>query len=224
MDRPHRGPFQIPGRRPEAPLSEDLQRFRCPLLNPPVPCLHSLSRTKGTQTVTKTLKIEQNNLAQLRQEYVDRKITVVPGMAAFARMKPHSRYPKLADPKEIESHHLYHIIELINSKAQLTDSHYVGTFRVTSGYCCPKRGPANNRHGKNSQHFYGKAIDFDAGSPGQLNSEKNWMMLQAGIRAGAKWWYLADQNGSRIRLETYPKPPDYPPGVTEYSRGHVDWR
>ena len=49
VDRPHRGPFQMSGRRPEAPLSEEFRHFRCPFLDTRLPFMPSLSRVRVSQ-------------------------------------------------------------------------------------------------------------------------------------------------------------------------------
>ncbi len=146
--------------------------------------------------VSASVDLTQDNISQLRQEYVDMGKNHVPLRSKFDNSTPAYQGPHpwgLLNANDNDSYHTYHILNFINQKAIATDNHYSGTLFVTAGYACPKE----NGHGSESQHIYGKAFDFDAGSNNATNSKKNYDMYKAGKKTpspAATWGALYDSD------------------------------
>lgn len=170
---------------------------------------------------------EQDNLHQLRQEYVDMSKKKVPAVNEFDQNSP--AYPKLLDkPLDVHNHHKHWILAFINTKARALVAAYTGTIKFTSGYRCPVK---NKDVGGSveSQHIYGRALDFKAEhNVDSTRSRMVWEIYDKGINLSPSpgGHFLYDQNGDIIPVSKRPygKPPNYPSGVTGYTRGHLDWR
>ena len=174
-------------------------------------------------SVESSATFEQDDVSQLRQEYVDKRQIDTPEFHEFDADVPHD--PKLADPTEVHSYHDYHIVTFINEKAVALESYYPHTFYYTAGYVCPGR---NTKHARESQHIYGKAFDFDAGSNDDPNnSRKNFDIYWVGRDSiGATYSALYDARNTPFEdiPENYtdPKPPGFVGDI--YRHGHLDWR
>lgn len=173
-------------------------------------------------SVSHGVEIKQSKLSQLRQEYVDKKQKKTPKPDKFDQDTPH--HPKLADPNEVHSYHEHHIVRFINTKAIALENAYSGTFYWTAGYVCPGR---NTKHVKESQHIYGTAIDFDAGSNIQANSKKNFDIYWVGEnRLKPTWSALYDSLNkpfTKIPAKYKDAKPTRFVGKL-YNNGQLDWR
>ena len=171
---------------------------------------------------------KQNNLNQLRQEYVNLNKDTTPKMADFDQVAPYHR--KLLDkPGDVHDHHEHWMLTTVNSKAKAFKKKFHSmydnkVFFWMSGYRCPVRNK-EMKAAVESQHIYGTALDVDIGSntPPE-NSQWNHRLFIVGkdsLDATGAWLY--DQNDKRIKKEI-PAWGTYPEGVTKYTRVHLDWR
>ena len=165
---------------------------------------------------------EQNNLNQLREEYVTVRHTErVPTINKFDQDSP--AFTKLRDrPKDVHNHHAHWIVRDVNDKAKALKNAYPGVWFFTSGYRCPVRNRAEGWV-RNTNHIYGRAIDFDAGSDDvEANSEKNYRIYEAAGTIGAARRWLYDEDSVKIEV-AIPEWPTMADGVEKYTKGHFDW-
>jgi hypothetical protein len=111
--------------------------------------------------------ITQDNLDELRQEYVDFGIGPPPG-CEFDTDEP--AFPKLLDkPIDVCDKHDWHILNSVNGHAISSWNVYVCVYygweiNFTSGYRCPVGNSHVSTSSLWSNHQYGKAFDFDQGN------------------------------------------------------------
>lgn len=169
----------------------------------------------------------QNTLHRLRQEYIDFDQERTPEANEFDQDA--AAYYNLADPNDTDEHHEgWHILRNINARATTLKTLASNiTFIFQSGY----RSPARNRNtagaARESQHIYGTAFDFDVTiHSDSLNTAHLyilWRTLRYTENLSPSSLWLYDQAGRRVTGDL-PAHPDMPTGVTEYTRGHADWR
>ena len=171
---------------------------------------------------------KQDNLHQLRQEYVDMNKDKTPSVNDFDQSA--AAYTKLLDkPKDVHSHHKHWILDTVNTKARAVVAAYTnGTITFTSGYRCPVKNHSVGG-GAESQHMYGVAIDFKVeNGVDSIKSRMTWEAYEKGraLVPRPSGHYLYDQNVKQIPTSKRPygKPPNYPKGVTKYTLAHLDWR
>jgi len=162
--------------------------------------------------------IRQDNLDGLRQEYIDLSVPTRHHRECFDRSVPPAKYSKLLDERDICIWHDWWIVGSLIEYVQILDNAYDDELCVTSGYRCPV---GNQRTGgaSNSIHMQGLAVDWD-----QFSNEENYKVWEASENASRRFLY--DQNDDIIEnsLILQYAWPLMPPGVTEYTHGHTDWR
>lgn len=167
---------------------------------------------------------KQNNLNQLRQEYVDMDQDITPEASAFdtegAAYQATARWG-LLNGGDVHSYHDHHILSFINQKARLLKQKYTGRFIFTAGYACP----VENDHKTESQHIYGKALDYDAGND-EAASKRNLAIYWLGEDSlGAINSFLYDSlhtEYSSIDRDHSKKPKGFVGKL--YTHGHMDWK
>lgn len=179
-----------------------------------------------------TVTIVQNNLSQLRQEYVDLKTVHsqvrVPAVSAFdteasAYQMPNSHLG-LLNTQEFHDHHEFRILKQINKIAKLVNKTYTaGIVQFTAGYACPLGN--QGQHAANSKHIYGKGIDFDMGGDNKVSSKKNYdVAKKAENISGVERVWLYDNKKKRYRSDQCPEWPTMPAGFngSHYGLGQID--
>lgn len=165
----------------------------------------------------------QDNRDGLRQEYIDverngQRAGRVPNRNEFDQDAP--AYPRLLDRRQgyedICAWHQWWILRNLNQNARNLDNAYTGSLFPTSGYRCPVENPGAVR----SYHLFGQAMDFAQG-----NSLENYNVAETARRiGGTSEIFLYDQQGNRYSYyEGFPRPPNFPLGVTAWTRGHIAW-
>ncbi len=167
----------------------------------------------------------QNVLSRLRQEYVNTGKKIRPAPSAFDTEEAAYQFSTrlgLLNGKDNHNYHEHHILSFINKKARLLKQKYTGAFIFTAGYACP----VENDHGTESQHIYGKALDYDAGTDSEATSKRNLAIYWVGIDSlNATWSALYDKNNKYYRDidENHNTKPENFVGDF-YKSGHMDWR
>jgi hypothetical protein len=178
--------------------------------------------TLDARTSSDVFTIEQDNLDELRQEYIDLPNRVPLQRSSFDQETP--AYSGLRGSAAEPGRHLWWILRNLNGYAQSTDHHYAGALNPTSGYRCPKGNAALSESGsaQTSNHQYGQAFDFV-----QADSYQNWLAFQAAVNAGAASdSYLRASNGIKYFLDNrngFGSPTWPAPGGVAYTQGHVAW-
>ena len=181
--------------------------------------------TGRTEFAADSDSFKQNNLSRLRQEYVNMGKLKIPAASAFDTED--AAYPNvdrwgLLNDNDVHDYHDYHILSFINQKARLLKQKYTGDFIFTAGYACP----VESGHGLESQHIYGKALDYDAGADSEATSIRNLAIYWVGRDSlDATWYALYDRNGKFYRNvdRDHSKKPENFAGEY-YGFGHMDWR
>ena len=157
---------------------------------------------------------KQNNLSQLRQEYVDMRKIRFPEAGEFdqstsAYHNAGTRFG-LLNTNDICPHHRHFILDDINAIARAVDIAYTaGTPYYTAGYACP----VESDHVENSRHIYGQAIDFDMGGEDTTSSKKNYELAKIAKRVtGVVEVWLYDNKDKRYRINQAPNWPTLPTG------------
>lgn len=188
--------------------------------------------------------ITQNNLAELRQEYLDFFISIydLPQIDEFDQWQPTGVISALLQRGDDINHgvctrHQYWILWDLAIKAGNVNINYRVEYSrdvpFSSGYRCPA---GNRRVGGAalSEHLFGKAFDWDAGENTEANSQINWQIANNIINNrfinNVGRVILYDQNGrlywhDHEETHAYSIPDDYasrPPGVI-FKNGHADW-
>ena len=176
------------------------------------------------------IEIRQDNLAELRQEYLDFSNTP-PEIGAFDSWVPTGRFAPLLvrdNEKGVCVRHESWIVwdlllacELADLGFHTSNSEYIV---FTSGYRCP----AGNKRvggGIESVHLQGKAADWDQGS-GYSNWQLADFLRNDAVLLDISVIILYDQYETKyywIRDIQDDIPTSFPSGVN-YTHGHVDWR
>ena len=172
---------------------------------------------------------EQNPLHRLRQEYIDLDQNHTPEASDFDQDA--AAHYRLADPADTHDHHEgWHILTETNTRATtLVNAASDITFMFPSGYRCPVRNRNLTGAAIESQHIYGTAFDFDVTvNSDSLNTAQLYILYHTLINTPTlqpRSIWLYDQNSNMIPTDvTIPAHPAMPPGVTQYTKGHADWR
>jgi hypothetical protein len=161
--------------------------------------------------------ITQDNLDELRQEYIDLPDRVPQDRIEFDKDAP--AYAGLLGAAAEPSRFQWHILRNLNQHAVDTDSQYTGDLRVTSGYRTPVGNSQLSGSAATSNHQYGKALDFN-----QQSSSENYDAFEAALVAGAAAdSYLRGSNGILYFWQNNPPQADQLPQGVTYVQGHVAW-
>ena len=168
---------------------------------------------------------KQNALSRLRQEYVNMNKRRRPEANAFdteAAAYQHTARWGLLNNRDVHSYHEHHILSFINEKARLLKQKYTGQFIFTAGYACP----VENGHEPESEHIYGKALDYDAGTDSEATSIRNHAIYWVGkdsLKATFSLLYDRNKNYYQDIDPNHNTKPENFVGAW-YKSGHMDWR
>ena len=174
--------------------------------------------------VSDNVSFAQNDLAMLRQEYVDKRTNSTPASGEFDTSSPaYQNTPRwgLLNNRDYDyDAHTHRILDTINANARKVDEKYTdGVPYYTAGYACP----VDNDHLPNSKHIYGKAIDFDEGADdSETASHKNYKVYQAATAAGFRTYLYDSAEKWYTNLPAYPTKPTGFAG-SYYIKGHIEW-
>lgn len=188
--------------------------------------------TIGNKTDYEYIRIEQDNIHDLMQEYIDvytvRNVIdgTIPALAEFDQTNPENVNEALArlvnQPSSVCARHQYWIVSDLADKVEAIYQdvyNYIGpSLNVTCGYRCPS-GNARVGGAKKSQHLYGTAFDW-----AQNDSEDNFDIARIIIEEHSpSRVYLYDSNET-IYSDIPKNYEDRNPSDVIYTHGHVDWR
>lgn len=188
-------------------------------------------------------EIRQNNLAELRQEYIDFQVDManMPGIEKFDNWIPSGDFSNLLTRgnsinEGVCLRHQKWIVWNVLLKAEKVHMEYSSQkykrLRITSGYRCPAGNRRIGSSSLNSQHLFGTAFDWN-----QQNSYDNWELAKF-IEDNQTSFdttiiIIYDQNDTPY-INDIPDTYELRPTVIEketgntlpavYTHGHVDWR
>jgi len=179
-------------------------------------------------TITEVDSVKQDNLDDLRQEYLDvriggRSADRVPTRNEFDQEQP--LYSGLLGTQGYEVRHEWRILHSLNQFAHDVDESYAGNLYPISGYRCPAGNKAVGSTSPNSNHVYGQAFDIDQGGTPQDRGIENWRVIQVPEATADSYLWLTYADNRRERRFKNQSPylihPNNLPEGAFYSSGHI---